>query len=113
MIFSSTLTINAQIQRTKLYDGVYIVSDGYSTVIENDNTQQTILLSVYQEENSFGEKIYEVVCGNSRSKKIVKGGLKAAISAALKSTGAGWLASWSVSEAVDYIYDNVCDYYAE
>ncbi len=106
------MSANAQ-ERTKLYDGVYIVSYGNVTVIENDNTQQTIQLSVSQSQNSLGEKVYEVACGNSRSKKVVKGGLKAAIDAALKSTGAGGLVSWAVSEAVDYIYDSVCDYYSE
>lgn len=112
MMFAIVSISSAQ-QRTKLYDGVYIVSYGNTTVIENDNTQQTIQVSVSQSKNSFGEKVYEVACGNSRSKKVLKGGLKAAIGAALKSSGAGWLASWAVSEAVDYIYDKVCDYYSD
>lgn len=103
---------NAQ-QRTKLYDGVYIVSYGNTTVIENDITQQTIQITVTQSETSLGERVYEVACGNSRSKKVIKGGLKAAIGAALKTSGAGWFASWAVAEAVDFIYDSVCDYYSE
>lgn len=107
------IPISSAQQRTKLYDGVYIVSYGNTTVIENDNTQQTIQITVSQTKNSLGEKVYEIACGNSRSKKVLKSGLKVAIGAALKSAGAGWFASWAVSEAVDFIYDSVCDYYSD
>lgn len=112
IVFAIAPVTSAQ-HRTKLYDGVYIASYGNTTVIENDNTQQTIQITVSQSKNSFGEKVYEVACGNSRSKKVLKSGLKVAIGAALKSSGAGWFASWAVSEAVDYIYDSVCDYYSD
>lgn len=101
---------NAQ-QRTKMADGIYLVSYGNTFVIENEILQRTETLSVKQEKNSFGEEVYEVLCGNSYSKTVTKYALTSAVSAALTASGVGAWATGLAAALTSTIYEEVCDYY--
>jgi len=101
---------NAQ-QRTKMADGIYLVSYGNTFVIENEILQRTETLSVKQEKNSFGEEVYEVLCGNSYSKTVAKYALTGAVSAALTASGVGAWATGLAAALTSTIYEEVCDYY--
>jgi hypothetical protein len=98
-------------QRIKLADGIYLVSYGSSFGIENDNTQQSISLSVTQKRSAAGELVYDVMCGNQLVKEAAKYGLSKAIQTVLTAYGApSWLGAIAGS-ATRYIYDAVCDHY--
>ena len=103
---------NAQ-QRTKMADGIYLVSYGNTFVIENEILQRTETLSVKQEKNSFGEEVYEVLCGNSYSKTVAKYALTGAVSAALTASGVGAWATGLAAALTSTIYEEVCDYYGD
>lgn len=107
-------TVNAQ-QRTKLYDGVYIVKYGTGVYsIENDHTQQCISISVAQDyiDRANNQKVYKVVC-NGITKKVVKGGVKAAIKAGVTYVGITGPAANHVTNIASYaankVYDDLCD----
>lgn len=103
---------NAQ-QRTKMADGIYLVSYGNTFVIENEILQRTETLSIKQEKNSFGEEVYEVLCGNSYSKTVAKYALTGAVSAALTASGVGAWATGLAAALTSTIYEEVCDYYGD
>lgn len=117
-IFSIMISTNASAQnRIELSKGVYLVSYGNSAVIEDDNNQRSISIKISQEvkNRQTGEKIYNVVCGKW-TKRVVKDGLDAAITAGIvagaTTSGAGYIVS-AAAKAAKYIYDDVCDYYGE
>ena len=103
---------NAQ-QRTKMADGIYLVSYGNTFVIENEILQRTETLSIKQEKNSFGEEVYEVLCGNSYSKTVAKYALTGAVSAALTASGVGAWATGLAAALTSTIYEEVCEYYGD
>ena len=94
-------------------DGIYLVSYGNTFVIENEILQRTETLSIKQEKNSFGEEVYEVLCGNSYSKTVAKYALTGAVSAALTASGVGAWATGLAAALTSTIYEEVCDYYGD
>lgn len=133
--------VSAQ-KRTKIKDGIYLVSYGNTYIIEDDNSQQSkplIKLSVERREDKSGRPIYDILCGNKYTKDIAKTTLKrtlesiitgaaAAIGGAVSgaSTGGagtvagavkgaavgGIISSYATSIALN-IYDDVCNYYKD
>lgn len=100
-------------QRTKMADGIYLVSYGNTFVIENEKLQRTETLSITKKENSLGEEVYEVLCGNKYSKTVAKYALSGAVSAALTASGVASWASGLAAALTSTIYDDICDYYEE
>lgn len=121
-LFMIPNTANAQ-KKTKIADGVYLVTYGKTAVIEDDNTQQSISLSVDKREDSSGRPVYDILCGNKYTKGLAKTALKAGITSALSAAGAalggpggaalGATISAYVNSIASNIYDDVCDYYKE
>jgi hypothetical protein len=112
----AVIAANAQ-DKIKIKDGLYLVSYGNTVVIEDDENQRTISLSVTREINdrNSAETTYNVVCGKW-SKRVVKDGLKAAIAGGIAASGASGGTSLIISAAAtlaNYIYDDVCEYYGE
>lgn len=109
-IFSllGTFSINAQ-QRVKISDGVYIVTYGNVSVIENDNTQQTIQIKVEKKDDG----LYDVLCGNTVVKQVAKSGIRAGIGYAIQTYTSipKWVTDPIVRHIVDKVYDGVCEYY--
>lgn len=98
---------NAQ-KRTEITKGVYIVTYGNVSVIENDNTQQTIQIKVVKSDN-----MYDILCGNTVVKTVTKAGIRKGIAYAIQgyTTIPKWLTESMVGFVVDKIYDGVCNYY--
>jgi hypothetical protein len=112
----AVVATNAQ-ERIKIKEGLYLVSYGNTAVIEDDENNRTISISVTKEINDRNseEATYNVVCGKW-TKRVVKYGLKTAVAAGIKSAGATYGASLAVSAAAElasWIYDDVCEYYGE
>ena len=113
---------NAQ-RRTKISDGVYIVNYANTWTIEDDNTQQSISLSVDKREDRSGRPVYDILCGNKYTKGVAKTALKGGITSALSAAGAalggpggatlGAVISTYVNSIDSNIYDDVCDYYKD
>ncbi len=106
------INVNAQ-KRTKVADGVFLATYGNVTVIENDNTQQSIQIRV----EKTGNDAYEVFCNNQFVKGATKLTLSKAIQAAIKVASQGvagsWMTKYVIDYAVSYTYDKVCAYYAK
>ena len=102
-------TVTAQ-TRTRLADGIYLVSYGNRFGIENDKTQQCINLSVTQKSDG----MYEVLCGNSYSKTVVQYSISTAVTAGVTALTGGnaWLGG--LAGAISYrVYEDVCRYYGK
>lgn len=118
------ISFNADAQkRTKISDGVYLVSYGNTAVIEDDNNQRSISIEVQKKEDNSGRIVYDIFCGNKYTKGIIKTALKGAISSALVAAGsaisggsgavlAGTISAYANSIASN-IYDDVCAYYGD
>ncbi len=110
--------INAEGQnRFKLSDGIYLVSYGNTAVIEDDNNQRSISISITQDgiDKRNKEKIYKVVCGKW-TKRVVKFGINAAVAAGIAAAAPTYGVSLSISaagKAAEYIYDDLCEYYGD
>lgn len=104
--------VNAQ-QRIQLAQGITLVSNGASSVIEDDNKQCSISISIAQQniDQKNGQKMYKVAC-KGWTKTVAKGGLKQAIYLAVSSAGFPTIAKYA-SSASGYIYDAVCNYYSD
>lgn len=110
MLLAFSNNADAQ-ERKKIGDGIYIVSYGNVTVIENDNVGMTTEVKVVKKgTDSRGQAIYDILCKNKVTKGITQGGLTAAITAALKAAGIP-IPSWAVGPIVREIYEGVCAYY--
>lgn len=112
----AVVAANAQ-DRIKVKEGLYLVSYGNTAVIEDNENQRTISLSVTKEikDQQTGEATYNVVCGKW-SKRVVKDGLKAAIAGGIAASGVTGGTSIMISAAAtlaNYIYDDACEYYGE
>lgn len=110
------IAANAQ-DKIKIKEGLYLVSYGNTAVIEDDENQRTISISVTKEIKDYqtGEATYNVVCGKW-AKRVVKDGLKAAIAGGIAASGASGGTSIMISAAAtlaNYIYDDACEYYGE
>lgn len=117
-LLSIVIGTNASAQnRTKVGDGVYLVTYGSTAVIEDEKNQRSISIEISQEsiDRQTNQKIYKVACGKW-TKRVVKDGLKAAIAGGIAASGATGGSSAIVSAASTaalYIYEDVCDYYGE
>ena len=118
MLLSLFIGINAFAQtKTKISEGVYLVRYGNTAVIEDDKNQRSISIEISQEikDRQTNEKVYNVVCGKW-TKRVVKDGLKAAITAGIAAAGSSIGTSAIVSAASTaalYIYEDACEYYEE
>lgn len=94
--------------RTKVADGVYLATYGNVTVIENDNTQQSVQIKVVK-----SDSMYDILCGNTVVKTVAKVGLVEGITFAVQSYTLipKWVTKTIVGDIVNKIYDGVCDYY--
>lgn len=117
-LLSIVIGTNASAQnRTKVGDGVYLVTYGSTAVIEDEKNQRSISIEIAQEsiDRQTNQKIYKVACGKW-TKRVVKDGLKAAIAGGIAASGATGGTSAIVSAASTaalYIYEDVCEYYGE
>lgn len=106
----SATNISAQ-TRTKVKDGVYLVSYGNTFVIEDEVNQRSVQFQIEQKQDKSGRPVYDVLCGNKVTKEIAKTALKGAISSVLAYSG---VASWVIPFAntvAGLAYDSICDYY--
>jgi hypothetical protein len=115
-VIGLVFTANAQ-DRIKIKENLYLVSYGNSVVIEDEENQRTISMSIAQEiiDQNNGEAVYNIVCGKW-TKRVVKYGLKAAVAEGIKAAALTQGASLAVSataELANWIYDDVCEYYGE
>ncbi len=112
ILLFSCLGVKAQ-QRIQLAPGITLISNGTSSIIEDDNKQCSISITVAQQiiDQRNGEKMYKVAC-KGVTKTVAKSGLKNAIRIAVNSAGFPTIAKYA-SSASGYIYDAVCDYYSE
>lgn len=104
-------------KRTKIGNGVTLISYGNTAVIEDEKNQRSISITISQEINSrqTNEKIYKVACGKW-TKRVVKDGLRLAIIEGIKYAGATGGTSAIVSAASTaalYVYDDVCEYFKD
>lgn len=115
----------------KIADGLYIVSYGNITVIEDDIHQQTLQLKVVKSpkgENSVGQQLYDFACGNKLTKDLTKTTMQAAITGVLVSLGAyagtyfgntnagvaaGQFVAKYANVIASYAYDSACEYFKE
>ena len=84
--------IPAFAERYSLGDGLTLVTYGNAAVIEDDNTQQSIYLSIDKREDSSGRPVYDLFCGNNYTKGIMKTSLQVAISSMITTAAAQQLA---------------------
>ncbi len=93
-------------QRTEIVQGVYITTYGNVSVIENDNTQQTVKIKVVKSDN-----LYDIMCGNTVVKTVAKAGLRNGIAYVIQSYTMipKWVTKGAVGFVVDKVYDGVCD----
>ena len=118
-------------ERYSFGKGITLVTYGNTAVIEDENNQMSISLSIEREEDSSGRPFYNLFCGNKYSKHIIKTGLKAAITSIVTSAAAtvgtsiagpagtvkgatlGASISPYVNSIASDIYDDVCDYFGD
>lgn len=117
-VLSIIISTNLSAQnKTKVGDGVYLVTYGSTAIIEDEKNQRSISIEISREikNKQTNEKIYTVACGKW-TKRVVKDGLKAAIAGGIAASGATGGTSAIISAASTaalYIYEDVCDYYKE
>lgn len=107
VIICCTITAYGQ-QRVEVSEGIYIATYGNVTVIENDNTQQSIQIKVVKSDN-----MYDIFCGDTVVKTVTKAGLTEGISAVIQGYTMipRWVSRAVVGHIVNKVYDGVCDYY--
>lgn len=107
-IICCSTSMSAQ-QRTEVSKGVYVVTYGNVTVIENDNTQQTVKLEVQKKDDS----LYDILCGDTIVKTVAKAGLKAGLAYTIQTYTAipSWLSAAVIGRIVDKAYDGACNYF--
>lgn len=100
-----TQSISAQ-NRTEITPGVYITTYGNVSVIENDNTQQSVLIKVVESDN-----LYDIMCGNTVVKTVTKMALREGITSVIQGYTMipKWLTRAAVGYVVDKVYDGVCE----
>lgn len=102
-----SITVSAQ-QRVEVAQGIYLATYGNVTVIENDNTQQSVQIKVVKSDN-----MYDILCGDTVVKTVAKAGLTEGITAVIQGYTAipRWVTRAVVNHIVNKIYDGVCNYY--
>lgn len=106
-VLCCSITVSAQ-QRVEVAQGVYLATYGNVTVIENDNTQQSVQIKVVKSDN-----MYDILCGNTVVKTVAKAGLTEGITAVIQGYTAipRWVSRAVVNHIVNKVYDGVCNYY--
>lgn len=98
-------------KQTKVSDGICIVTYGNVTVVENDNTRQTVQIKVLKKDGS----LYDIIfCGNKFVKTVTKRALREGIRTGITNVTGGtltWLSKYTVDATVNAAYDAVCSYY--
>lgn len=99
--------VSAQ-NRIKVADGVYLVTYGNVTVIENDKTQQSVQIKVVK-----SKSMYDILCGDTVVKTVAKAGLTEGITTVIQSYTLipRWVSRAVVGHIVNKVYEGVCDYY--
>lgn len=105
VVISCVQTIFAQ-QRTMMTDGIYLTTYGNVTVIENDRTQQTIVIKVIKSDN-----LYDIMCGDTVVKTVAKAAIREGIAYAVNTytTIPTWVTRPIINQIVDKAYDGVCN----
>ena len=100
-------SISAQ-NRTEITPGVYITTYGNVSVIENDNTQQSVQIKVVKSDN-----LYDIMCGNTVVKTVAKAALREGITSVIQGYTMipKWLTRAGVGYVVDLAYDGACEYF--
>lgn len=104
-------------QRTKIYDGVYVVSYGSTYVIEDDVNQTTVSMKISQEriDDRNNETMYNIICGKW-SRRVTSVALGKAIEEGVKyavPTGGTSLIPAAASAIAKWIYEDACDYWKD
>ena len=96
-------------QKTEISAGVFLATYGNITVIENNNTQQTVQIKVQKKEDS----MYDILCGDTVVKTVAKAGLKEGIAYAVQYYTAipKWISRAIIGRVVDKAYDGACNYF--
>lgn len=102
-------------QRTKISEGVYVVSYGGTYVIEDDINQISVNMKIQQEkiDKSNNEKMYNVICGKW-SRRVTSFALAEAIKEGIKyavPTGGSSLIPAAAAAVAKWIYEDACDYW--
>lgn len=107
-IIGCTSSLSAQ-QRIEVGKGVYLTTYGNVTVIENDNTQQTVQIKVQKKDDT----LYEILCGDTIVKTVAKEGIKQGIAYTIQTYTAipSWLTRAAIGHIVDKAYNGACDYF--
>ena len=122
------LCLPAFSERYRIGEGLTLITYGNTAVIEDDNSQQSISLSVERREDNNGRPVYDVFCGNKYTKGIMKTSLQLAITSIITTVAAsigssagpgGTVAGASMGATVSKyanniasnIYDDVCKYF--
>ena len=92
-------------QRIEVADGVYLTTYGNVTLVENDNTQQSVTIKVEKSEN-----LYDIMCGDTVVKTVAKAAIQEGIAYAVQSYTAipRWVTRAVVNRIVDKAYEGVC-----
>ncbi len=95
-------------QRTEVGKGVYLVTYGNVTVIENENTQQSVQIRVEK-----SDTMYDILCGDTVVKTVAKAGLTEGITAVIQGYTLipRWVSRAVVGHIVNKVYEGVCNYY--
>lgn len=112
VLFSSNANCQNRIQ---IKEGLFLVSYGNHAIIEDEIKQQSISVEISQAgiDKATNRKLYNVACGKW-SKRVIEGGLNAAIAAGIAASGASGGTSLMVSAAsklASFIYSDACEYY--
>ena len=130
ILLSIVMSIPVFAERYRIGEGLTLVTYGNTAVIEDENTQQSISLSIEKKQDSNGMSTYDLFCGNKYTKGVMKTSLQFAISSIITSAAGaigtaggpagtaagatiGALVSKYASNIASNIYDDVCDYYGE
>ena len=131
ILLSIFMSVSIYAERYSFGKGITLVTYGNTAVIEDDNTQQSISLSIEKREDSYGQSVYDVMCGNQYTKGVTKQLLKdvlsVAIPAAAEAIGTsstfgaasgvgasiGVAITPYVNSIVSNIYDDVCNYFGD
>lgn len=106
-IICCTEPVSAQ-NKIKVADGVYLVTYGNVTVIENDKTQQSVQIKVVK-----SDSMYDILCGDTVVKTVAKASLTEGITFVIQSYTLipRWVSRAVVGHIVNKVYEGVCDYY--
>lgn len=131
ILVSLFICASAFAERYSFGNGITLITYGNTAVIEDDNTQQSISLSIEKREDSYGQSVYDILCGNQYTKgvtkQLIKDVLSVAIPAATEAIGTsstfgaasgvgasiGVAITPYINSIVSNIYDDACEYFGD